>query len=309
LILSLCIALATRVSAHGWVTSPVSKNEMEWHHFQYHPQMPSDFQYEPQTSNHGNGIGEKAMGGGYSCGAQNASTTYGLSLWQQWYDAAALPVTHIKPGQDWVVNATLTIDHGGQAWMEIACADQVTEGANWTILQRSQSDREAHFMPSAPGAFAWAPLEYIKKGGKMSTVWSIPEDFSCPAGYGVARWLWKTGNSCNDVHNIGRSTEPFNNTDFSRVVEASTGQSWVNQPCTSPPETFISCLDFKIGNSPVPPPTPPAPAPCTAPVREYGQCGGKTWSGSTCCVKGCSCTGTASFKQCAPPKGKWACTS
>merc|ERR1719272_1811856 len=126
LILSLCIALATRVSAHGWVTSPVSKNEMEWHHFQYHPQMPSDFQYEPQTSNHGNGIGEKAMGGGYSCGAQNASTTYGLSLWQQWYDAAALPVT------------------------------------------------------------------YIKKGGKMSTVWSIPEDFSCPAGYGVARWLWKT---------------------------------------------------------------------------------------------------------------------
>jgi len=314
LISSLCIALVAHVSAHGWVTSPVSKNELEYHHFQWHPEMPKDFQYEPQTSNHGNGIGQKIIGDGFSCGAANASTSYGLSLWQQWYDAAGVTVPHITPGTDWVVNATLTIDHGGQAWMSIACADKITEANNWTLLERSQSDRTAHFMPSAPGAFAWAPLEYIKKGGKMSNTWAIPEDFSCPAGHGVARWVWKTGNSCNDVNNIGRSTEKFSNSDFAKVVKASTGQSWVNQPCKSPPESFISCLDFTIGDGPTPPPGPPTPpgpppppAPCTDPVKAYGQCGGTTWSGSTCCDKGCSCTGADKFKQCEPPKGKWAC--
>lgn len=315
----LCIALSASVSAHGWVTSPVSKNEMEWHHYQWHPQMPGDFQYEPQTSNHGNGIGQKSEGKGYSCGAENASTTYGLSLWQQWYDAAGVEVPRISPGQDWVVNATLTIDHGGQAWMQIACAETITEGNNWTLLERSQSDRKAHFLPSATGAFAWAPLEYIKQGGKMSTVWTVPETFSCPAGKGVARWVWKTGNSCNDVNNVGRSTEKFDLKDFSVVVKAQTGQSWVNQPCSSPPETFISCLDFVIGDGPSPepptppgPPTPPAPPtpppPCKDPVKIYGQCGGTTWSGSTCCAKGCTCTGTDSYKQCKAPKGKWQCT-
>jgi hypothetical protein len=42
-------------------------------------------------------------------------------------------------------------------------------------------------------------------------------------------------------------------------------------------------------------------------VKAYGQCGGTTWSGSTCCDKGCACTGADRFKQCEPPKGKWAC--
>merc|ERR1712086_412923 len=283
MISSLCIALVAHVSGHGWVTSPVSKNELEYHHFQWHPEMPKDFQYEPQTSNHGNGIGQKIIGDGFSCGAANETTSYGLSLWQQWYDAAGVAVPHITPGTDWVVNATLTIDHGGQAWMSIACADKIIEANNWTLLERSQSDRTAHFMPSAPGAFAWAPLEYIKHGGKMSNSWAI--------------------------------TEKFNNSDFAKVVKANTGQSWVNQPCKTPPETFISCLDFTIGDGPTPPPGPPTPptpppppAPCTDPVKAYGQCGGTTWSGSTCCQKGCSCNGSESFKQCQPPKGKWACT-
>merc|ERR1712166_873475 len=45
-------------------------------------------------------------------------------------------------------------------------------------------------------------------------------------------------------------------------------------------------------------------APCTDPVKAYDQCGGTTWSGSTCCDKGYSCTGTDKYKECEPPKGQ-----
>jgi len=45
-------------------------------------------------------------------------------------------------------------------------------------------------------------------------------------------------------------------------------------------------------------------APCTDPVKAYDQCGGTTWSGSTCCDKGYSCTGTEKYKECEPPKGQ-----
>ena len=69
------------VSAHGWVTVPVSKNEMAYHHYEvadsilyfqrfcafstcdlrhskYQDGMPGDFRYEPQSCNIGNGIGQ-----------------------------------------------------------------------------------------------------------------------------------------------------------------------------------------------------------------------------------------------------------
>jgi len=305
------ITLVAAVSAHGWVVSPISKNEMAYHHYQWQPPMPIDFQYEPQTSNRGNGIGDKEVGKGFSCGALDGNNTIGLSVWQQWYDKAGVDVPRFTPGQDLPMKMKLTIDHGGQSWMQIACGDHIAETTNWTTLERSQSDRDAHFMPSAPGAFGWAPLEFIKQGGDMSTVYTIPEDFSCPSGQGVGRWIWKTGNSCNDVKNIGRSTEKFNLTDFAAIVKKQTGSSWVNQPCGTPPESFISCFDFVTGVTPGPPtpPTPPAPpTPCADPQKVFKQCGGRTWKGSTCCDPGCTCEGGDWFKQCTAPKGKRVCT-
>ena len=35
--------------------------------------------------------------------------------------------------------------------------------------------------------------------------------------------------------------------------------------------------------------------------RPYGQCGGKTWKGQTCCPKGFSCKGSGDYySQCQP---------
>ena len=79
---------ARGVDGHGWMTSPLSKNEMAYHHYQWSMGEETDFHYEPQTSNHGNGIGNMAEGHGYSCGAGNQSYVEGLGLWQPWYDAA-----------------------------------------------------------------------------------------------------------------------------------------------------------------------------------------------------------------------------
>ena len=43
----LLAALVCGVSAHGWITSPVSKNEMAKNH--YVSGMPDSLRYEPQT--------------------------------------------------------------------------------------------------------------------------------------------------------------------------------------------------------------------------------------------------------------------
>ena len=42
--------------------------------------------------------------------------------------AAGVDVARIKPGQDLPVNVTLTIDHGGQSWLMLSCADSIQEG-------------------------------------------------------------------------------------------------------------------------------------------------------------------------------------
>lgn len=233
--------------SHGWVTSPPSKNEMAANH--YVEGMPDDFRYEPQSSNHGNLNGQSLLTGGSSCGAVNASYTDGLTSWKKWYDAAKVSVPKLVPGQDLAMHVTLTIDHGGQAWFMIACDDFISENSKWTFLERSKSDRAEHFMPSTPTAFAWAPLEYQSKGNSILTSWTVPPDFACPSGRAVGRWLWKTGNSCNDVDNVGRKTTPFSAKEFTDVVHAYQPNAWVQEACTSPPESFISCMDFVIESS------------------------------------------------------------
>jgi hypothetical protein len=58
------------------------------------------------------------------------------------------------PGEDMQVNMALTIDHGGQAWMVVACneirPEEMTIGCCWSDPMHN---RKKHFMPSSPSAF------------------------------------------------------------------------------------------------------------------------------------------------------------
>merc|ERR1719437_181424 len=73
-------------------------------------------------------------------------------------------------------------------------------------------------------------------------------------------WIWKTGNTCNDANNVGRSTTTFNQGENSQIG-LNLGV------CGVPPETFISCVDFTVeAPSTTPAPTQaPTPAPTLSP--------------------------------------------
>merc|ERR1711972_628599 len=75
--------------------------------------------------------------------------------------------------------------------------------------------------------------------GKLEATYKVPSSFSCPTGVAVGRWLWKTGNSCNDYNNVGRKTETL-----VRSEVAAVGSNL--DACASNPETFISCFDFRL---------------------------------------------------------------
>merc|ERR1719350_2241974 len=154
---------------------------------------------------------------------------------------------------------------------------------NWTILERAQRDRSSGFLPSNPGIYTWRT-----GGGRSSRYWHVPSWFSCPSGEAVGRWVWKTGNTCNDFNNLGRAkTETFLRS------ESNANGGTMRETCTSSwaggghPETFIACIDFRMNGSGTPtpaptPPTPPTPAPPTpapvtpaptpAPVVDCGSC-------------------------------------
>jgi hypothetical protein len=120
------------------------------------------------------------VGGGSPCGSKDINTTLGLKHWQHLYDSAGVPVPTLVPGEDLDFEITLTIDHGGQAWMQIACAETIDEKNDWVNLPRAMSDRGAHFMPSDPTAFAWAPNEFEKvRPSSSSGLVSRRRSYSC----------------------------------------------------------------------------------------------------------------------------------
>jgi len=229
--------LAARAAGHGYVTQPLSRNKLSTDLRNNWPTgMPQDFRWEPQSSARGNLAGSQQNYPGASCGASSAEFAQGLGLWQQWYDAKNVEVPLLTPGSDMKVSIKLTADHGGQAWMQIACGNEFSESVNWTILERSASDRERGFLPSNPGVYAW---KVQTSGGKLETTYKVPSSFSCPTGVAVGRWLWKTGNSCNDYNNVGRKTETLVRSEVA-AVGSNLGA------CASNPETFISCFDFRL---------------------------------------------------------------
>merc|ERR1719195_1265906 len=188
---------------------------------------------------------------------------------QKWYDAANKRMPVLRPGSDMRLNVQITADHGGQAWMMIACGTEISEEVNWTILERSASDRGHHFLPQHPGMYPWI------HGGVRSS-YHVPSYFSCPSELAVGRWVWKTGHWCNDADDRGRvKTEPF---DMSVAPNLFTGY----RQCTTNSEVFISCFDFKGTWTPQPTPAPaptpqPTPAPPPGPCRHQTDCNVSPW--------------------------------
>lgn len=298
------------------MTKPVSKNHMEARHWVNG--MPEDFRYCPDCSANGNMAGEKDSTPEAQCGAHDPIHAQGLGTWGKWYDSAGVQVTTLVPGGELDLEVQLTADHGGQAWLQVACGDHIDNDLVWTLLERAPGDRDHHFMPNNPGVFAWRQQEYGY--AKFSARYTVPGSFSCPSGMGVGRWVWKTGNTCLDENNLGRSTETFNRADYEAVV----GSRSIDT-CSVAPEVFISCFDFKVLGEyegpvptlaplptpspkpepkpePTPTPTPaPSPPPSTECSKVWDQCGGQTWSGPTCCDVGLTCSRTNEwYSQCTP---------
>jgi len=308
---SLLALLADRAAGHGWVTSPVSKNEFSRQVRDvgtFPSDMPGTFRYCPDCANNFNrcGAGSCTSGPG-SCGANEAEMSRGRDLWQKWYDQTGVAVPELVPGSDMEVRTSLPADHGGQAWFMIACGNQISEEVNWTILERSMDDRTHHFMPSSPSIYAWSQGEF---GGPGSVAkYHVPSSFSCPDDRAVGRWIWKCSNVCNDANNIGRSTTTFVREEYAAVVGGS-----ILTTCTTGVEHFISCVDFKVvgSSSPNPSPSPPAPttqAPAPAPTTQaptpagpglccYGGCGGGNCQGGWCGESRGNCEGNCNGEFC-----------
>jgi len=318
--------LLEQAAGHGWLVNPVSKNELNYAHRlwngNYPGDMPDDFRYCPHCCANGNNGAGHFDSPAASCGANSDVFAQGLNVWQKWYDAAGIPVPELNPGSDFRVDAEMNADHGGQAWMQVACGSVVSENLNWTILERSASDRSRGFLPSTPGIYAW-PVQ--SSGGGWSANYHVPASFYCPGGEAVGRWIWKTGNTCNDVNNVGRKTQTFQRSE-NQAVGLDRGTCAPGQA----PETFISCISFRVSGSA--PTTTPAPtttrAPTTAPTTPrptpaptprpppgscsevWGQCGGDSWTGPTCCESGhyCKVQDERWFHQCVPGYGPPAAT-
>jgi len=319
------IALASLVAlaaGHGWLIEPVSKNDLAWQmrndHGNWPAGLPEDFRYEPFSCANGNNNAGHLNTPAASCGAHSDVHARGLDVWQKWYDHGGIAVPVLTPGSDMRVRAELSTDHGGQSWFMISCADEISENANWTFLERSQNDRSEGFLPSNPGIYGWE----VAPGGFVDNYYHVPSSFSCPKGTAVGRWLWKTANTCNDLDNIGRPTETFQRSEFQEV-----GSNQDACQPGSPPETFISCVDFKVaGNSeptPSPVPTPiitPAPTPTQVPTPTqapttpaptlaptppatggrccWGGCGGNCEGGEWCSQSQTNCEGGCSGDWC-----------
>jgi hypothetical protein len=215
----LAAAVVPGCRGHGYVSKPMSRQAMSYNLKGKHPAgMPDSLQYEPWSANVGNLDAAQVLGGGSSCGAKEVAYTAGWQTWQKWYDESGVAVPTITPGSEFELEAPMNADHGGQAWMMIACAELIDESVAWTFLERALGDRNHHFMPSNPTIYAW---EQQTSGGITRARYMVPASFSCPSGHTVGRWVWKTGNTCNDVNNIGRKTETFKLEEYAAVLQHS----------------------------------------------------------------------------------------
>lgn len=252
---------------HAWITSPVSRIEMVTHHYQ--DGMPDNgLQWCPSCS-----------AGPNACFAQGGENDWvkDIGVWQKWYDAAGVSVPHLTGGQDVAFHWTTTAEHGGQAWVQISCDTSFAENNTWHLLKRGDSRGR---LPSSAHLSAWGQGG---SGGHAS--WVVPSGFSCPFGHGIGRWIWKTGNSCQDVYNYGRKTEMFDLKEMESLGVIGHGA------CVAACEEFGSCFDFttNVGPAPPPPAPTPAPPPPMGPCHAISPRASDAWCEQNCHFTGSNC--------------------
>jgi len=273
------IAFVHGVSGHGWITQPMSRVELVTHHYQ--DGMPDDgLQWCPSCTN-----------GPDACGSTGTEWTTPWSEWKPWYEAAGKSIAHFSAGEEVIFRFVITADHGGQAWMMLSCNESAAEDNIWYFMNRAASDTRGR-LPSNPAIYAW-PMS--TNDGVVTHV--VPEGFSCPNGRGIGRWLWKTGNSCNDADNYAGDTEPFKLEEVHALGGLQLGKCM--GPCASNlthsrlgcVETFLTCFDFttEVGPAPpAPPPTPPAPPPL-GPCHAISPMATDDWCQTNCHYVGSDC--------------------
>lgn len=258
------LACVRQVASHGWITTPISRLEMSYHHWA--DGMPDDnLRWSPDSCN-----------GPNSCGSTGHQYAESRDHWLPFYNGAGIPLPVFAPGSDIDVSITITADHGGQSWMMLSCADDITEEGPWTYMERAVDDRDHHFMPSNTKIYAWPKNELIEKyDAVLRARWTVPSNFSCPDGRGVGRWLWKTGNSCNDNTNMAdKKTEAFKLSEF-KILNDGFSQGTMPSCDGTNPEWFITCFDWRDGSEPTPPSPPPPMDP---------QCCWDAWGPITGCA-------------------------
>jgi len=323
----LSIAWLPVASAHGYVYQPISMQyltnllKVDWQ-----AGMPESRRYEPGNARLA--PGQHPMKAGDSCGIGYAGDVSdslyaeGLPTWRKWFEGAGIAVPTIAPGGEIEVRADLVADHGGQAWLQVACSDTISEDIDWILLERAPSDRGHHFMPSNPAIFAWAFGDVKALDGKKAVTtsrWLVPATFSCQTGNAVGRWIWKNANTCSDTENDGIDTETFSLEEYKQVVNSYRQGQNVQGSCADvtgeSPEQFFSCFVFAVEASgappsslpvpvpmpsptpasvPMPSPTPASRAPTPAPVLQsrcapIGDCGSKDWCAALCSAQTVSC--------------------
>jgi len=277
-------ALLPGASAHGYIYQPISLQyltnllKVDWQ-----AGMPESRRWEPGNARLA--PGQHPLNAGDSCGIGYAGDVSdpiyaeGLPTWQKWFEGADIAVPKLAPGGEVEVRADLVADHGGQAWLQVACSDTISEDVDWILLERAPSDRGHHFMPSNPAIYAWAFGDVKALDGKKAVTtsrWLVPATFSCPTGRAVGRWIWKNANTCSDTDNVGIDTETFSMEEYRQVVSSFRQGQNVQGRCADvtgeSPEQFLSCFVFAVESSvappsslPVPAPMPPTPA-ATAPT-------------------------------------------
>jgi len=225
-------------------------------HADWQQGMPESRRWEPGNARLAPGQNPELPGD--SCGigyaGEKADPLYaeGLQTWQKWYETGGFAMPSITPGSDLEVRANLNADHGGQAWLEIACSDRIAEDISWILLERAPSDRGHHYMPSNPKIYAWAFGDISTDGERSAVItsrWLVPANFSCPTGRAVGRWVWKVANTCIDADNLGITTESFSLAEYEAVVENFKPGQNVQGKCSTSPEQFLSCFVFSVASS------------------------------------------------------------
>merc|ERR1719418_40466 len=81
--------LLEKAAGHGWLTQPMSKNDLELRLERAGKAggMPGDFKYCPHCCAIGNNGAGHFDGAGAFCGANSGVYAQGLGTWQKWYDA------------------------------------------------------------------------------------------------------------------------------------------------------------------------------------------------------------------------------